>query len=50
LINGRNSSLDPKLGSIAASVVEEIKIINNPNAAYDAEAKVRDRYCTEKRN
>jgi len=39
LINGRNSSLTQNLDQLPASVVEEIKIINNPNARYDAEAE-----------
>ncbi len=39
LINGRNSSLTRNLDRIPASAVEQIKIINNPNARYDAEAE-----------
>ncbi len=39
LINGRNSSLTQNLDQLPASAVEEIKIINNPNARYDAEAE-----------
>ncbi|MDG1278541.1 MAG: outer membrane beta-barrel family protein [Algoriphagus sp.] len=39
LINGRNSSLTQNLDQLPASIVEEIKIINNPNARYDAEAE-----------
>lgn len=39
LINGRNSSLTQNLDQLPASVIEEIKIINNPNARYDAEAE-----------
>lgn len=39
LINGRKSSLTQNLDQLPASVVEEIKIINNPNARYDAEAE-----------
>lgn len=39
LINGRNSSLTQNLERIPASAIEQIKIINNPNARYDAEAE-----------
>ncbi len=39
LINGRNSSLTQNLDQLPASAVEEIKIINNPNARFDAEAE-----------
>lgn len=39
LINGRNSSLTQNLDRIPASAVEQIKVINNPNARYDAEAE-----------
>lgn len=39
LINGRNSSLTQNLDQIPASAIEQIKIINNPNARYDAEAE-----------
>ncbi len=39
LINGRNSSLTQNLNNLPASAVEEIRIINNPNARYDAEAE-----------
>jgi outer membrane receptor protein involved in Fe transport len=39
LINGRNSSLTQNLDQLPASMIEEIKIINNPNARYDAEAE-----------
>ncbi len=39
LINGRNSSLTNNLDRIPASAIEQIKIINNPNARYDAEAE-----------
>ncbi|MEB2778201.1 TonB-dependent receptor [Algoriphagus sp. D3-2-R+10] len=39
LINGRNSSLTQNLDQLPASAVEEIKIINNPNARYDAAAE-----------
>jgi len=39
LINGRNSSLTRNLDRIPASAVEQIKVINNPNARYDAEAE-----------
>jgi hypothetical protein len=39
LINGRNSSLTQNLDQLPASIVEEIKIITNPNARYDAEAE-----------
>jgi len=39
LINGRNSSLTQNLDQLPANVVEEIKIITNPNARYDAEAE-----------
>lgn len=39
LINGRNSSLTQNLDQLPASAVEEIRIINNPNARFDAEAE-----------
>lgn len=39
LINGRNSSLTRNLDRIPASAIKQIKIINNPNARYDAEAE-----------
>ncbi len=39
LINGRNSSLTQNLNQIPASAIEQIRIINNPNARYDAEAE-----------
>lgn len=39
LINGRNSSLTQNLDQIPASAIEQIRIINNPNARYDAEAE-----------
>jgi hypothetical protein len=39
LINGRNSSLTRNLDRIPASSIDEIKVINNPNASYDAEAE-----------
>lgn len=39
LINGRNSSLTQNLDQLPASAVEQIKIINNPNARFDAEAE-----------
>lgn len=39
LLNGRNSSLTQNLDQIPASAIEQIKIINNPNARYDAEAE-----------
>lgn len=39
LINGRNSSLTRNLDRIPASSIDEIKVINNPNARYDAEAE-----------
>ncbi|MEX2595240.1 MAG: outer membrane beta-barrel family protein [Anditalea sp.] len=38
LINGRNSSLTQNLDQLPASAVEQIKVINNPNARFDAEA------------
>ena len=38
LINGRNSNLH-NLDQIAASSIESIEIINNPNAKYDANAE-----------
>jgi outer membrane receptor protein involved in Fe transport len=38
LIDGRNSALAGDLAQIPASAVEKIKIINNPNSKYDAEA------------
>ena len=37
LVNGRNSVLSSDLSQIPASAVKKIKIINNPNAKYDAE-------------
>ena len=39
LINGRNSSLSANLDQIPASAVKSIKVINNPGAKYDADAK-----------
>src|SRR5690554_280274 len=39
LINGRNSSLTQNLDQLPASAVEQIKVINNPNARFDAEAE-----------
>ena len=39
LINGRNSSLTQNLDQLPASAVEEIRVINNPNARFDAEAE-----------
>ncbi|UCS93147.1 TonB-dependent receptor [Echinicola marina] len=39
LINGRNSSLTKNLDQIPASAIDQVKIINNPNARYDAEAE-----------
>lgn len=39
LINGRNSSLTQNLDRIPASAIDQVKIINNPNARYDAEAE-----------
>lgn len=39
LLNGRNSSLTQNLDRIPASAIEQVKIINNPNARYDAEAE-----------
>ncbi len=39
LINGRNSSLTQNLDQLPASSIEEIRIINNPNARFDAEAE-----------
>lgn len=39
LINGRNSSLTQNLDQLPASAVEQIKIINNPNARFEAEAE-----------
>ncbi|QDH80953.1 TonB-dependent receptor [Echinicola soli] len=39
LINGRNSSLTQNLDQIPASAIEQIKVVNNPNARYDAEAE-----------
>ncbi len=38
LIDGRNSALAGDLAQIPASAVEKLKIINNPNSKYDAEA------------
>ena len=37
LLDGRNSSLTGDLEQIPASMVENIQIVNNPNAKYDAE-------------
>ncbi|MGK7394129.1 MAG: TonB-dependent receptor domain-containing protein [Candidatus Cyclobacteriaceae bacterium M3_2C_046] len=37
LIDGRNSALASDLEQIPASAVKNIKIVNNPNAKYDAE-------------
>lgn len=37
LIDGRNSTLASDLEQIPASAVKKIKIVNNPNAKYDAE-------------
>jgi outer membrane receptor protein involved in Fe transport len=39
LINGRNSSLSANLDQIPASAIKSIKVINNPGAKYDADAK-----------
>jgi outer membrane receptor protein involved in Fe transport len=39
LINGRNSSLTQNLDQLPASAVDQIKIINNPNARFDADAE-----------
>lgn len=39
LINGRNSSLTQNLDQLPASAVQQIKIINNPNARFDADAE-----------
>lgn len=39
LLNGRNSSLTQNLDRIPASAIEQVKIITNPNARYDAEAE-----------
>lgn len=39
LINGRNSSLTQNLDQLPASAVAQIKIINNPNARFDADAE-----------
>ncbi|WP_232424823.1 TonB-dependent receptor domain-containing protein [Algoriphagus resistens] len=39
LINGRNSSLTQNLDQLPASAVEEIRVVNNPNARYDAAAE-----------
>ncbi|WP_026965921.1 TonB-dependent receptor domain-containing protein [Algoriphagus terrigena] len=39
LINGRNSSLTQNLDQLPASAVEEVRVINNPNARFDAEAE-----------
>lgn len=39
LINGRNSSLTQNLDQLPASAVEEVRVINNPNARYDAAAE-----------
>lgn len=37
LINGRNSALADGLEQIPASAIENIQVVNNPNAKYDAE-------------
>ena len=37
LLDGRNSVLTSDLEQIPASAIEELKIVNNPNAKYDAE-------------
>jgi len=37
LIDGRNSVLASDLEQIPASAIEQVKIVNNPNAKYDAE-------------
>jgi len=39
LIDGRNSALAADLEQIPASMVENIKIVNNPNAKYDAQGQ-----------
>src|SRR5690606_24837254 len=39
LINGRNSSMTQNLDQLPASAVEEVRVINNPNARYDAAAE-----------
>jgi outer membrane receptor protein involved in Fe transport len=39
LIDGRNSALTTDLEQIPASAIEAIKIVNNPNAKYDAEGE-----------
>jgi outer membrane receptor protein involved in Fe transport len=39
LINGRNSSLTQNLDQLPASAIEEVKVINNPNARFDAAAE-----------
>lgn len=39
LINGRNSSLSANLDQIPASAIKSIRVINNPGAKYDADAK-----------
>ncbi|MDR7128005.1 outer membrane receptor protein involved in Fe transport [Algoriphagus sp. 4150] len=39
LINGRNSSLTQNLDQLPASTIEEVRVINNPNARFDAEAE-----------
>ncbi|MFP4093101.1 MAG: TonB-dependent receptor domain-containing protein [Cyclobacteriaceae bacterium] len=39
LIDGRNSALASDLEQIPASAIESIKIVNNPNARYDAEGE-----------
>ncbi|GCC51656.1 TonB-dependent receptor [Chryseotalea sanaruensis] len=39
LINGRNSSISANLDQIPASAIKSIKIVNNPGAKYDADAK-----------
>lgn len=37
LIDGRNSALASDLEQIPASAIDQVKIVNNPNAKYDAE-------------
>ncbi|WPP51500.1 TonB-dependent receptor domain-containing protein [Catalinimonas niigatensis] len=39
LIDGRNSALASDLEQIPASAIDQVKIVNNPNAKYDAEGE-----------
>jgi len=50
LINGRNSSLTQNLDQIPASAIQKIKIINNPNAKYEAEGGMIDIVLRKREN